>query len=534
MTTPPLQQSATPKSPATSLAQLIELVCFRFADNTAFSCRGVKLSFNQLEQDSRAFAAWLQHNSPLKPGDRIALQLPNCLQYIICGFGALRAGLVLVNTNPQYTESELVAQFNDAEVQALVVISDLLPTLAKVSKSTPLTTIISTHLNDLLKPVPQPRTALKNVEFNQVIAAGRALTFTAPVIESDALALLQYTGGTTGVNKGAMLSHRNLLANMTQCYERLQRYIQDGEEQLLSPLPIYHVYSFMVHLLYFAHGASATLLPIARSLDEMIEAWTQRPATTFAGISGLFSLLCHHPKFQELDFSRLKLTIAGATSLTEVAAKQWYKCTGCAISQGYGLTETSPVVSINLYGEQLPLSVGTPLAETEIRIVDDNDQPVANGAAGELLVKGPQLMQGYWRQAEENEAAFTEDGYFRTGDIVRADDAGNLVIVDRKKEIIIVSGVNVYPTEVEAVLNSHPEVVQAAVFGVPHERTGEQVQARIVLAPQTRNIHEIEAALQQLCEEQLAPYKIPKVLQFDTELPLNNVGKIMRRQLSGN
>ncbi|KFZ39099.1 long-chain fatty acid--CoA ligase [Shewanella mangrovi] len=515
-----------------SLAQLIEQVCFRFSDRSAFYCRGVSLSFAELERDSRAFAAWLQHYTQLQVGDRIALQLPNCLQYVICAYGALRAGLVVVNTNPQFTESELIAQFNDAQVQALVVISDLLPGLAKVSMNTPITTVISTHLQDLHKPVPQPRTALQNVEFNRVLAAGRSLVFTPVALEGNALALLQYTGGSSGTVKGAMLSHHNLLANLSQCYQRLQHYISEGAEQLLSPLPMYHIYSFMVHLLYFAHGATATLLPTLRNLDEMVEVWTLKPATCFAGLSSLFAPLCHHAKFQELDFSQLKLTLAGATSLSEVAAKQWQRLTGCAVNQGYGLSETSPVVTINLYGEQLPLSIGKPVSDTDIRIVDDDDNQVTSGECGELLVKGPQLMQGYWQQPQETAAVITADGYFRTGDMVREDNDGNLYVVDRKKDIIIVSGMNVSPAEVERVLMRHEDVVQAAVFGVPHERTGEQVQARIVLAPTTKPNPELEAQLQQLCEEQLAPYKIPKLMQFDNELPLNNVGKLLRRQLT--
>lgn len=537
MTTPQRQQ-ATPTTPSSSLAQLITQTCQRFSEQTAFSCRGASLSFCQLEQESRAFAAYLQHQTPLRVGDRIALQLPNCLQYIIAAFGALRAGLVLVNSNPQYTEPELIYQFNDASVTALVVISDLLPGLAKVIKNTPVTTIISTHLNDLQKPLPQPKTALNNVEFIHTLRQGHQLSFTAPTLSPTNLALLQYTGGTTGIIKAAMLSHANLLANLRQCDHALQHKITAGREQLLTPLPIYHIYAFMVHLLYFSHGAHATLLPLPRNLDDVIHAFAHTPITVFAGISTLFKQLCLSSKFSELDFCALKLTLAGATTLQQASAEQWQQLTGCAVSQGYGLTEASPVVALNLANSanNAPLlSVGQPLADTEIILVDDNGQPVAQGDCGELLLKGPQVMQGYWRQPQESALVMTHDGYLRTGDIAQQDAEGNLYIVDRKKDIIIVSGVNVYPTEVEAVLNRHPQIAEAAVFAAPNERTGEQVQARIVLkqtAVKTLTNDGLEADIFRFCEEQLAPYKIPKVMQFETELPVNHLGKLLRRQLA--
>ena len=533
MTTQPLQQ-AQPSLHHNSLAQLIEQTCLRFGEHSAFSCRGVSLSFSQLERESRAFAAYLQHHTGLQQGDRIALQLPNCLQYVIAAFGALRAGLVLVNTNPQYTEPELIYQFNDAGVTALVVISDLLPGLAKVIKNTPVTTIISTHLNDLQKPLPQPKTALNTIEFTQLLRQGHQLSFTAPNLAPTDLALLQYTGGTTGFIKAAMLSHSNVLANLHQCSRALEGVLEDGREQLLTPLPIYHIYAFVVHLLYFSHGAHSTLLPLPRNLEEVITSFARAPITAFAGISTLFKQLCQSSRFSELDFRSLKLTLAGATSLQQASAEQWQQVTGCAVSQGYGLTEASPVVTLNL-AHAPQLSVGQPLRNTELKLVDDNDQEVKQGDCGELLIKGPQVMQGYWRQPQETALVLTQDGYLRTGDIAQQDEHGNLYIVDRKKDIIIVSGVNVYPTEVEAVLNRHPQVADCAVFSAPNERTGEQVQARIVLKQAAAKEHREEmlaAELYQFCEEQLAPYKIPKVMQFESELPVNHVGKLLRRQLA--
>ena len=522
-----------------SLVDIIEKSCRKYGEKPAYSCLGKQTSFMEIERDSRYFAAYLQNETQLVPGDRIAIVLPNITQFIIAAYGALRAGLILVNTNPLYTEREFCHQFNDAGVKAVVVLSDLLPTLANLISSTQIDTVISTHALDLISPQIQPSTNINNIEFNQVLSQGSALTFTRITPTNNALAMLQYTGGTTGLSKGAMLSHSNLIANTLQTKSRLGSHIVEGEEVFVAPLPIYHIYAFMINLvLYFETGACSVLIPNPRDIAGLIKTLSQHPFTGFAGLNTLFVGLCHQPDFKALDFSHLKVTISGGTALTQAAASLWESTTGCTISEGYGLSETSPVVSLNSPGQERLGTIGKPLIDTHVKVIDLNDKTVPNGITGELAVKGPQVMSGYWQKDEETERAFTRDGYFKTGDIGIATDDGYHTIVDRKKDMILVSGFNVYPNEVEDVLSAHPQVLECAVVGIEDEKTGEAVKAVIVLRDpnlvienNTEILDSVKTSLLEHCRSQLTAYKIPKEIKLVSDLPKSTVGKILRREL---
>lgn len=515
-----------------SLVDLIEKTSLRYGDKPAYACLGKSSSFNEIERDSRYFAAYLQNKTQLKPGDRIAIQLPNITQFVIAAYGALRAGLILVNTNPLYTERELIHQFTDSGAKALVVLSDLLPALAKVVASTALELVISTHPLDLIDPHVQPKTGLKNIEFCQVLKQGAALPFTRFEPKLSDLSALQYTGGTTGLSKGAMLTHANMLANAAQVKSRIASVITEGEDIFVAPLPIYHIYAFMVNLvLYFESGGCSVLIPNPRDIGGLIKTLAKYPFTGFAGLNTLFVALCHQPEFKALDFSHLKITISGGTALTAAAANLWQQTTGNMISEGYGLSETSPVISLNAPGYQKLGTIGKPVIGTEVKLLDENDIEVPLGSAGELAVRGPQVMNGYWNNPQETANAMTQEGFFKTGDIAIATEDGFHQIVDRKKDMIIVSGFNVYPNEVENVLASHPNVIECAVVGVVDDHSGEAVKAFIVLKDNDVEPEQAKIAILTYCREQLTAYKLPKTIEFMTQLPKSTVGKILRRTL---
>ena len=526
------QESQLELGKYSSLIDLIERTSQRFGDKTAYACLGKTSSFNDIERDSRYFAAYLQNNTNLKPGDRIAIQLPNITQFVIAAYGALRAGLILVNTNPLYTERELIHQFNDSGAKALVVLSDLLPTLAKVVATTPIELVISTHPLDLIDPQVQPKTGLKNVEFCQVLKQGAELPFSRIVPAAGDLAALQYTGGTTGLSKGAMLTHGNMLANAAQVKSRIGSVISEGEDIFVAPLPIYHIYAFMVNLvLYFECGGCSVLIPNPRDISGLIKTLAKYPFTGFAGLNTLFVALCHQPEFKALDFSHLKITISGGTALTAAAANIWQQTTGNTISEGYGLSETSPVISLNAPGYQKIGTIGKPVLGTEVKLLDENGNEVAQGEAGELAARGPQVMLGYWNNPQETANVMTADGFFKTGDIAILNEEGFHQIVDRKKDMIIVSGFNVYPNEVENVLASHPNIIECAVVGVKDEHSGEAVKAFVVLKDDSQDHDQMKTAILNFCREQLTAYKLPKLIEFMPQLPKSTVGKILRREL---
>lgn len=516
----------------TSLIDLIEQASSKYADNTAYACLGHHSTFADIERDSRYFAAYLQNLAGLNVGDRIAIQLPNITQYVIAAYGAIRAGMVLVNTNPLYTERELTHQYNDSGAKVLVVLSDLLPSLEKVVANTAIETVISTHAADLLAAQEQPAVSFVTHKLLDVLSQGEALPFARLSANLDELAALQYTGGTTGLSKGAMLSHSNLIANAMQIKSRLSDRLIEGEETFVAPLPVYHIYAFMVNLvLYFERGCCSVLVPNPRDIASLIKTLSSYPFTGFAGLNTLFVGLCHQPEFKAIDFSHLKVTISGGTALTQAAATMWKDTTNCTISEGYGLSETSPVVSLNAPGLEQLGTIGKPVIDTQVKILDNDDIEVPQGETGELAVKGPQVMSGYWNKPEETAKVMTKDGYFKTGDIALATKDGLHKIVDRKKDMIIVSGFNVYPNEVEDVLSNHESILECAVIGVEDERSGEAVKAVIVLADQGSDTDAARLVISAYCREQLTAYKIPKQIAFMSALPKSTVGKVLRREL---
>ena len=515
-----------------SIADLIDQTCSKFGDKTAYICLDQRHSFNEIEQLSRAFAAYLQNNTSLKPGDRIAIQLPNITQFVIAAYGVIRAGLVLVNTNPLYTPRELIHQFNDSGAKALIVLSDLLPTLEAVIDKTPIELVIATHALDLISAQPCPATSFNTMSFNEVLFQGATFELQPITADKDTLIALQYTGGTTGLSKGAMLSHGNLLANTAQVKSRIASTMTEGHDVFIAPLPIYHIYAFMVNLvLYFESGGCSVLIPNPRDIAGLINTMKNHPFTGFAGLNTLFVGLCHQPDFKALDFSKMTITISGGTALTSAAANLWQQTTQCMISEGYGLSETSPVVSINAPGYQRLGTIGKPVLGTEVKVLDMDDNEVDIGQAGEIAVKGPQVMQGYWNKPEETAKVMTKDGFFKTGDIGIASEDGYHTIVDRKKDMIIVSGFNVYPNEIEDVLSTQELVLECAVVGIDDQRSGEAVKAVIVLKQPSTDIEATKQIIIDYCRKQLTAYKVPRIIEFTEQLPKSTVGKILRREL---
>ncbi|WP_394131399.1 AMP-binding protein [Shewanella maritima] len=515
-----------------SVVDLLDKACKKFPDNIAYACLRHNSTFADIDKASTQFAAFLQADPRLEAGDRVAIQLPNITQFVIAAYGVMRAGLVLVNTNPLYTERELIHQFNDSGAKALVVLSDLLPTLENVVKQTELELVIATHPADLLSPQAQPEVSFDTVPFLQVLAQGDALPYQTVTPNKQDIVALQYTGGTTGLSKGAVLSHENLLANSAQVKSRIASTMTEGKDVFVAPLPIYHIYAFMVNLvLYFESGSCSVLIPNPRDIAGLINTMASYPFTGFAGLNTLFVGLCHQPEFKALDFSRMTITISGGTALTSAAAELWQTTTGCMISEGYGLSETSPVVSLNAPGHQRLGTIGKPVLGTDVKILDMDDNEVAIGQAGELAVKGPQVMQGYWNKPEETAKVMTQDGYFKTGDIAVASDDGFHTIVDRKKDMIIVSGFNVYPNEVEDVLAKHDNVMECAVVGIEDTHSGEAVKAVLVLTHAVDDEDAAKAEIRQYCKGLLTAYKVPKIIEFTEQLPKSTVGKILRREL---
>lgn len=515
-----------------SMIDLIEQSAQRYGDKTAYSCLKKATSFAEVERLSRAFAAYLQQHTELVKGDRVAIQLPNITQFAIAAYGAMRAGMILVNTNPLYTPRELIHQYNDSGAKALIVLSDLLPTLTDVVASTDIDYVFATHALDMHAAQDIETGSVNFTRLMDAIDTGLSLDYQPVKATLSDLAVLQYTGGTTGLSKGAMLSHGNLIANAMQIKSRIGERLVQGEEVFVAPLPVYHIYAFMVNLvLYFEQGGCSVLIPNPRDISGLIDTLSQHPFTGFAGLNTLFVGLCHQPSFKALDFSHLKVTISGGTALTQAAASMWQQTTGCTISEGYGLSETSPVVSLNAPGLEQLGTIGKPVIETSVKILDLDDNEVPIGEIGELAVSGPQVMQGYWNKPEETAKVMTQDGYFKTGDVALATPDGLHKIVDRKKDMIIVSGFNVYPNEVEDILSNHDAVLECAVVGVDVQHSGEAVKAVIVLSDPNSDEATAKQQIEGYCREQLTAYKVPKIIDFVASLPKSTVGKILRREL---
>jgi long-chain acyl-CoA synthetase len=508
-----------------SLADYIEETFKKFDNKPAYNALGQTLSFAEIDSMSAQFGAWLLANGNLVPGDRIAIQLPNLLQNPIAVYGALRAGLVIVNTNPMYTPTEMAHQFSDSGAKALVILEDFLPKFEEIKDKTQIQTVIVTGAAQMLN---KTKSASGLPCFIQVFEEAKDLTLPArPDISLDDGSILQYTGGTTGVSKGAELTHRNVLANSIQTLERLGKRFDDGKEIIVCPLPLYHIYAFTVCMMtLFAKGALCVLIPNPRDMDAFVQQIKPHQFSAFAGLNTLFMGLCAHPEFPSLDFSKLKLTMSGGTALTSSAANLWKETTGCAVTEGYGLSETAPVLSFNEPGDEQIGTVGLPLIYTDIQMLDENDQAVADGKEGQIAAKGPQVMKGYWQRPEETAKVMTKNGYFKTGDIGVRLPNGCIKIVDRLKDMIIVSGFNVYPNEIEDALTKHPDILEAAVIGKPDERTGERVCAFVTV----KNDIDKEEVLNH-CRVLLTAYKIPKELHVIDELPKSTVGKILRREL---
>ena len=511
-----------------SLADLIEQRLTKYSDKPAFHCLGKTLTFAEIDQKSYALAVWLQQHSGLQQGDRIVIQLPNFIQYPIAAYGALRAGLVLVNTNPAYTTREMQHQFKDSGAKAIIILADLYPKLAEIQSETDIQQVIITQATDLLSPAQKTQTPEGTHQLLDILNRPSNTALAPRKNQSlEDVCVLQYTGGTTGVSKGAMLTNGNIISNTEQTSPRLGFDPQVGNEIFVCPLPLYHIYAFTVNMVMLAcNGNMNILIPNPRDLNGFINAIKPFRFTGFAGLNTLFIGLCSHPEFHKLDFSGLKVTISGGTALTSSAADLWMKVTGCSIAEGYGLSETSPVLCMNEPGQEVMGTVGLPLPDTIIKFIDAHGDDTTQGEEGELVASGPQIMKGYWQRLDETAKCMTADGFFRTGDIGMALPTGHIKIVDRLKDMIIVSGFNVYPNEVEQIITDHPNVLEAAVIGEPCDHSGEKVCAYITLKDDIS-----EAELITYCRDYLTGYKVPKKIVVVDELPKSTVGKILRREL---
>jgi long-chain acyl-CoA synthetase len=527
-----------------SLAALCLSSCQRHADRIAFTNQGTDLRFGALDAQSRDFAAWLTGAAGLARGDRVAIMLPNLLQTPIAMLGALRAGMTVVNVNPLYTARELEHQLTDSGARAIVVLENFAATLEKALPGTAIEHVVMTGIGDALptlkgwitnlvvrhvrRLVPPYRIA-NATGFHAALERGRGLAYTDPAIGPDDLAFLQYTGGTTGVAKGAMLTQRNIVANVLQASAWIQPFIDPERDVAITALPLYHIFALTVNLFTFIElGARDVLITNPRDMAGFVRELERYRPAFLTGVNTLFNGLVHAPGFAGLDFSALKIAMGGGMAVQEDVASSWLQLTGVVITQGYGLTEASPVVTANrLDVETFNGSVGMPFPSTDVVILDDADQPVAPGGIGELCVKGPQVMRGYWQRPDETEKVFTPDGWLRTGDIARIDDHGCVYIEDRKKDLIIVSGFNVYPNEIENVVTMHPGVLEAAAVGVPDPKSGEAVKIFVVKKDPTLD----EATLKAFCRERLTGYKSPDQVEFVDTLPKSNVGKVLRREL---
>lgn len=527
----------------TSLVDLVEQATQRYADQTAFINMGQPLSYRQLEQKSRAFAAYLQSGLGLKKGDRVALMMPNLLQYPVALFGVLRAGMVVVNVNPLYTPRELKHQLNDSGASAIVIVSNFAHTLEKVVAETAVKHVILTRLGDQLRPVKAtlvnfvvkyikkmvPKYHLPGaVSFRHALQQGEVLPYQRPSVANDDLAFLQYTGGTTGIAKGAMLTHRNMQANLEQTKATYGKLLRDGKENVVTALPLYHIFALTVNCLLFLElGGQNLLITNPRDIPGFVKSLSKFPFTAITGVNTLFNALLNDAQFNKLDFSTLRLSAGGGMAVQKAVAERWEKLTGHYLLEGYGLTECSPLVSVNPYDiTEHTGSIGLPVPSTDVRVVDDQGNDVEPGAPGELWIRGPQVMAGYWQRPDATEEVL-KNGWLLSGDIVNVDSQGFIRIVDRKKDMILVSGFNVYPNEIEDVLMQHPKVREAAAIGVPSDLSGEAVKVCIVKKEASLTKEE----LLDHCRRQLTGYKVPKIIEFRDELPKSNVGKILRREL---
>lgn len=517
--------------------------CFKeFADKPAFSNFNKTLTFREIDKLSEQFGAYLISRG-LEKGDRIALMMPNLLQYPIALFGSIRAGLVVVNTNPLYTPREMKHQFTDSGVKAIVIASNFAHNLQKILPETNIKTIIVTDLGEMLsfpkrqlvnfvvkhiKKMVPPFQIDNTIRFRDALKQGKKFKLPELKVTQNDTVLIQYTGGTTGVSKGAMLTHRNLIANMEQIRSIMNAFLDRGKEVALCPLPLYHIFAFTVHCLaLMGVGTHSVLVTNPRDLKGLIKEMSQYNLTLITGVNTLFNSLLNNPTISKVDFSELKVTIGGGMAIQKPVAERWQKLTGCRLTEGYGLTESSPVLSVNpLDGSGKLGTIGFPVPSTQMRIVSDAGDVLPAGQEGEIQAKGPQVMKGYYNRPEESMET-VKDGWLSTGDIGVMDEDGFFRIVDRKKDMILVSGFNVYPNEIEEVVVAHEKVLEAAAIGVPDEKSSEAVKLFVVKKDKSLTKDEII----KFCRQELSAYKVPKHVEFRDELPKTNVGKILRRLL---
>lgn len=525
-----------------SVVEIFEEACSRYRDRVAFENMGAQLTFAEVDTLSRDFAAYLQ-SIGLKQGDRIAIQMPNILQFPIAFFGALRAGLIVVNTNPLYTPREMEHQFRDSGAVAIVTVANFASNLEKILANTSIRHIVITELGDMLgmlkgaivnfvvrrikKMVPEYHLP-QAVPFMKALKKGASLPFTKPKMDLQDLAVLQYTGGTTGVSKGAQLSHANIVSHNSMIRHWFKPYMSpDGKDLIITAIPMYHIFALTVNgLLMFSTGVKNVMITNPRDMPGFVRELRKHKFTIITGVNTLFNGLLNNPDFKKLDFSALKGAVAGAMAVQDVVARKWKEVTGTPLVEGYGLSETSPVLCCNpLDGNHRPGTIGIPMPSTEIAIFDDNGKRLGQGEVGEICARGPQVMRGYWNS--DNANVFFEGNWFRTGDIGVMDSDGFFKIVDRKKDMIKVSGFNVFPNEIENVIAAHPKVLEVAAIGIPDAKSGEVIKVFVVRRDQSLT----EEELLKYCQENLTNYKVPKRIEFRKELPKTNVGKILRRAL---
>jgi long-chain acyl-CoA synthetase len=527
-----------------SINDVLEVGFTKFKANPAFHNMGTTLTYAEIELLSRKFASYLQNDLLLQKGDRVAIMMPNILQYPIALFGVLRAGLVAVNVNPLYTPRELEHQLKDAGAKAIVIFANSANVLEKVLPNTPVKTVIVTEIGDMLK-FPKnyivnfvikhvkkmvPAFSLPNaITFKEVLSKGDAQKFKKSEVRLEDTAFLQYTGGTTGVAKGAVLTHKNIVANMVQARAWIKNLITDGQEIIITPLPLYHIFSLTANCFIFnSVGALNVLITNPRDLPGFVKELQKWKFTAITGVNTLFNGLLNNEEFKKLDFSHLKVSLGGGMAVQKAVAEKWKQVTGRPLIEAYGLTETSPAACIN------PMSlkdyngfIGIPLPSTEVEIKDDNGKTLPLGEIGEICIRGPQVMAGYYNRPEETAKVMTQDGFFKTGDLGFMNEQGYSKIVDRKKDMILVSGFNVYPNELEDVITQNPKVLECAAIGIPDEKSGEVVKVFVVKKDQSLTQDE----LMSFCRENLTSYKIPKSIEFRNDLPKSNVGKILRKDL---
>ena len=527
-----------------SIVSVLQSSLEKYRDRPAFANMGRSITYAEVDKYSQQFAAYLLGELKLKKGDRVAIMLPNCLQYPIATFGILRAGLTVVNTNPMYTPRELKHQLVDSGASAIIVLDNFGTTVQQVLADTPIKQVITTGLGDML---PFPKGALVNfalkyvkkmipeydipgaVRFKNTLTLGQMHSLPQVDIAPGDIAFLQYTGGTTGLSKGAMLTHRNLVANMQQAAAWIGTNVQLGKEIIITALPLYHIFALTANgLVFMKFGGLNYLITNPRDMPGFVKELSKVPFTAITGVNTLFNGLLNTPGFEKIDFSNLHLTLGGGMAVQRAVAERWKKATGCTLVEAYGLTETSPAACMNLMDlAEYNGAIGLPIPSTDACIKDEENHMLAQGEIGELCIKGPQVMKGYWQRPEESAHSIDDDGWLHTGDIARMDDKGFFFIVDRKKDMILVSGFNVYPNEIEDVIAMMPGVLEVAAVGVQDEKSGEAVKVVIVKKDPNLTADQVKAH----ARENLTGYKQPKFVEFRTELPKTNVGKILRREL---